>query len=796
MQVKFNFIIILLFLHSIIYSQNENILSNSKSIYHNGWIDLNKNGTMDIYENPKADIEERINDLINIMTLEEKTCQLATLYGFGRVLKDELPTKEWHNEIWKDGIANIDEHLNGIGKKETQYSWPPSKHTKAINEVQKFFVEKTRLGIPVDFTNEGIRGVCHRGATGFCAPIGIGSTWDVELVSKIGMITGKEAKVLGYTNIYSPVIDLARDPRWGRVVECYGEDPYLVSQLGLAQVKALQSQGVASTPKHFAVYSVPKGGRDGKARTDPHVTPREVEMIYLMPFKVAVKEGKTLGIMSSYNDYNGIPITGSKYFLTKKLREEWGFKGYVVSDSRAVEFIYNKHHVANDIKDAVRQSIEAGLNVRTDFTPPSDYINPLRELIHEGKVSIKTLNERVADVLRVKFLLGLFDKPYIENPELADKIVACEEHKKISLEASLKSIVLLKNENNLLPLKKDSIKSILVTGPNADATTSSISRYGPTKIDIISVLRGIEKKVGNEIGVKYTKGCEIIDSHFPESEIIEYPPTPQEKAEIEKARELAKQVDIAIVVVGEDERIIGESKSRTSLDLPGHQLDLVKAIYETGTPTIVILINGRPLSINWIDKNIPAIIEAWFPGPFGGVALADVLFGDYNPGGKLPVTFPKTVGQIPLDFPYKLASDIGDETSVKGVLYPFGHGLSYTEFKYNNLNIEPTTQGTQGNITITFEVENIGKMKGDEVVQLYINDETSSVIPYEKVLRGFKRITLMPGEKKKITFVLTPDDICTLDRFDNFVVEPGKFNVLIGSSSVDIRLKGSFIITE
>jgi len=767
------------------------------SIYHNGWIDFNKNGIMDPFENPKLDIDTRVKDLVSRMNLDEKTCQTATLYGFGRVLKDELPTDKWPNEIWKDGIANIDEHLNGLDRKETQtkYSWPPSQHAKAIIEVQKFFIEKTRLGIPVDFTNEGIRGVCHQGATSFPSGPGLGSTWDTELIYKIGTITGLEAKVLGYTNIYSPILDLSRDPRWGRVVECYGEDPFLVSRLGLQQVKGIQDQRIVSTVKHFAVYSVPKGGRDGEARTDPQVTPREVENLFLMPFRTAFIEGKALGTMSSYNDYDGVPITGNSDFLIKKLRQEWGFRGYVVSDSKAVEFLYTKHHVASDAKDAVRLAIESGLNVRTEFTAPDDYILPLRELVQEGKVSMKTLDERVSDVLRVKFWLGLFDNPYTEDVAAADTIVANKEHQKVAYETSLKSIVLLKNDNHVLPLKK-TIKSILVTGPNADATSSSVSRYGPCKVDVISVLAGIKEKIGNSVEVKYTKGCEITDKNWPESELIPAAPAGDEKAEIEKAQMLAKNVDEIIVVAGEDEKIVGESKSRTSLDLPGFQLDLIKAMYETGKPVIVILINGRPLSINWVNKYIPGIIEAWFPGKWGGAAIADVLFGDYNPGGKLPITFPKSVGQIPLNFPYKPASDLGDPTGSRGVLYPFGYGMSYTTFKYSGLKISPDNQHLEGNVEVSFDVENSGSMKGDEVAQLYINEETTSVTTYTANLRGFSRISLLPGEKKNIKMILCPDDLTLINRNYQRVVEPGKFKVMVGSSSEDIRLNGSFIITE
>jgi beta-glucosidase len=337
-------------------------IAQTKVIYNKGCIYFNKNGRMDLYEDPSQPVDKRVEDLLSQMNLDEKSCQMATLYGYGRVLKDELPTDNWKNEIWKDGIANIDEDLSSQYKK-TQYSFPFSKHAEAINTIQKWFIENTRLGIPVDFTNEGIHGLTHDRATPLPAPISIGSTWDRNLVRQAGETVGREAKALGYTNIYTPILDVARDPRWGRVVECYGESPFLIAELGKQMCLGVQSQGVASTLKHFAVYSVPKGGRDGNARTDPHVAPRELHQLFLYPFQRVIQEAHPLGVMSSYNDWNGEPITGSHYFLTELLRQQFGFHGYVVSDSRAVEFLYEKHHVAADFKDATRQAVEAGLNV-------------------------------------------------------------------------------------------------------------------------------------------------------------------------------------------------------------------------------------------------------------------------------------------------------------------------------------------------------------------------------------------------------------------------------------------------
>jgi beta-glucosidase len=591
------------------------------AIYRDGWIDLNKNGRKDVYEDPAAAMDERIDDLLSQMTLEEKTCQLATLYGYNRVLKDQLPTPAWKNEVWKDGIANIDEHCNGVKGAGRDCAKPASRHAEVINSVQRFFIEETRLGIPVDFTNEGIRGLCHWGATSFPAQIGIGCTWDAGLVREIGRVTGREGRSLGYTNVYAPILDLARDPRWGRVVETYGEDPFLASTLGVEMVKGLQGEDVTSTPKHFAVYSVPKGGRDGEARTDPHESMREVENVFLAPFRAAFRKGGALGTMASYNDYDAVPIEASAYFLIDKLRTEYGFKGYVVSDSDAVKFLWSKHRVASDYKDAVRLAVNAGLNVRTEFNSPANFILPLRELVREGAVTRETLDSRVRDVLRVKFIRGLFDRPYVSKPADADRIVRAPEHLALALRASRESLVLLKNEGGVLPLSRN-LRSVLVVGPNAASTSFANNRYGPYDPPTISVLEGIKRIVSPQTDVKYALGCDLVDPNWPESEILPEPMSDKEKVLIEEARTAAKQVDAIVVVVGESDSIVGESMSRTSLDLPGRQLDLVKAVAESGKPAVVALINGRALTVNWVAKHVAGIIEATFPGEFGGQAVA------------------------------------------------------------------------------------------------------------------------------------------------------------------------------
>lgn len=780
-------------------------------MYRKGWIDFNKNGVKDVYEDPSAPLEARIENLLQQMTLDEKTCQMVTLYGYKRVLKDDLPTPEWKELLWKDGIGAIDEHLNGFQQwglppSDNAYVWPASRHAWALNEVQRFFVEDTRLGIPVDFTNEGIRGVESYRATNFPTQLGLGHTWNRELIRQVGLITGREARMLGYTNVYAPILDVGRDQRWGRYEEVYGESPYLVAELGIEMVRGLQhNHQVAATGKHFAAYSNNKGAREGMARVDPQMSPREVENIHIYPFKRVIWEAGMLGVMSSYNDYDGIPVQGSYYWLTTRLRGEMGFRGYVVSDSDAVEYLYTKHGTVKDMKEAVRQSVEAGLNVRCTFRSPDSFVLPLRELVKEGGLSEEVINDRVRDILRVKFLIGLFDAPYQTDLAGADREVEKEENEAIALQASHESVVLLKNADELLPLDINSTKKIAVCGPNANEEGYALTHYGPLAVEVTTVLEGIQEKTKGKAEVLYTKGCDLVDAHWPESEIIDYPLTDDEQAEIDKAVENARQADVAVVVLGGGQRTCGENKSRTSLDLPGRQLQLLQAIQATGKPVVLILINGRPLSINWADKFVPAILEAWYPGSKGGTALADILFGDYNPGGKLTVTFPKTVGQIPFNFPCKPSSQIdggknpgptGNMSRINGALYPFGYGLSYTTFEYSDLDITPRVITPNESATVRLKVTNTGKRAGDEVVQLYIRDVLSSITTYEKNLAGFQRIHLEPGEAQELSFTIDRKHLELLDADMKWVVEPGDFVLMTGASSEDIRLNGTLTVED
>lgn len=541
------------------------------------------------------------------------------------------------------------------------------------------------------------------------------------------------------------------------------------------------------------------------ARVDPQMSPREVENIHIYPFKRVIREAGMLGVMSSYNDYDGIPVQGSYYWLTTRLRGEMGFRGYVVSDSDAVEYLYTKHGTAKDMKEAVRQSVEAGLNVRCTFRSPDSFVLPLRELVKEGGLSEEVINDRVRDILRVKFLIGLFDAPYQTDLAGADREVEKEENEAIALQASHESVVLLKNADELLPLDINSTKKIAVCGPNANEEGYALTHYGPLAVEVTTVLEGIQEKTKSKAEVLYTKGCDLVDAHWPESEIIDYPLTDDEQAEIDKAVENARQADVAVVVLGGGQRTCGENKSRTSLDLPGRQLQLLQAIQATGKPVVLILINGRPLSINWADKFVPAILEAWYPGSKGGTALADILFGDYNPGGKLTVTFPKTVGQIPFNFPCKPSSQIdggknpgptGNMSRINGALYPFGYGLSYTTFEYSDLDITPRVITPNESATVRLKVTNTGKRAGDEVVQLYIRDVLSSITTYEKNLAGFQRIHLEPGEAQELSFTIDRKHLELLDADMKWVVEPGDFVLMAGASSEDIRLNGTLTVED
>ena len=778
-----------------------------RDIYHDSWTDLNKNGTKDPYEDSTLPVGQRIDDLLSRMTVDEKTAQLVTLYGYNRVTPDYLPTTAWFTEFQKDGIANIDEHLNGFNYYDNAqlpgvaFIRKPSKLVWALNETRRFFIEDTRLGIPCEFTNEGLRGVETAASTGFPCPLAQSCTWDRELIRDIAAVAARETFALGYDSLYAPLLDVIRDPRWGRCEEQFGECPWLVGEYGVLAVNAIQAQGVTSSPKHYCIYTAASGARQGLSRTDPRCPPREVEYIHLWPWRRVMRDAKPDGVMASYNDYDGAPVAGSSHFLTDVLRGEMGFKGYVVSDSDAVEYLSTKHHVAADPKEAVRQSILAGMNVRTTFTKPETYATPLRELVKEGAVPMAIVDSRVRDVLGVKFRRGLFDKPY-RSLAAADRVAMSRENFALSLRASREAIVLLKNDKNFLPLKPEAFKTIAVCGPNADSVEYARQHYGPLTNETITVRKAIESYGNGRFKVLYSRGCDFTDDRWPDSEILPEEPNLTEQAEIDEAVENARHADLALVVVGDTpygskatRTTCGENNSRTGLSLAGHQDRLVRSIAATGKPFVVIHFSGRPNALNWPDKVSPAILHSFLPGPFGGQAAVEALFGDINPAGKTTTNFVKTTGQLPLAFPAKPGANTESTRAVNGYLWPFGHGLSYTKFSYQNLRLEPKKLSADGRFTATFEITNSGKTAGVEIPQLYFHQRVSSLTVFERQLRGFDRISLAPGETRTVCIpVDAAESLWMLDKDMKRTVEPGMFDILIGASSENIRLKGAIEI--
>ncbi len=755
-----------------------------------------------VYKNPLYQIEQRVSDLISRMTLEEKVGQMniptcySTDLGWGLhshapYLWDMKDTREvrdkqldgcrkWaegtHNDVFGPGggFFTLSDRLIYEGSE---------RQAKIMNELQKIAVEKTRLGIPLFQIEEGTHGLMCPGGTIFPEGLAIGATWNKKLVREIYTVAAQEGKAIGVHGLCTLVVEPNRDPRMGRNEEGYSEDPYMCSQIAANIVQALQGYDISAPDKlvsflcHYPGQSQPVGGFERGAM---EISERKFREVFLPSFATGIKKYGALGVMATYPAIDGVAVHSSDKILTKILREELGFKGIVVSEGGGLGTIVTERHAATQ-KEAGILAIKAGVDVGISIEDA--YMGGLIENVNEGKISMKEVDQAVSRLLRLKFQMGLFEHPYVD-PGYAVSIVNSKEHKAVALQASRESIVLLKNEKKLLPLKKD-IKTIAVIGPNADAAIEQLGDYFPHNIPqhVVTVLEGIKNKVSPKSKITYVKGCDIIGNKL---------------NEIEKAKSAAKNADYAIVVVGEDGGVTnGEGHDMANLDLTGRQEELLKAVYATGTPTIVVLINGRPLSIRWTSENVPAIVEAWMCGEQGGNAIADVLFGDYNPGGKLPITIPRSVGQFPFYYNCSITKEDAKYVDMPGTpLYEFGFGLSYTTFEYSNLNILPKEINNEGNVEITLDVKNTGSIKGDEVVQLYINDIISSTSKPVKELKGYEKVSLEPGEKKSVKLTLSPEELSLFDRDMNFVVEPGTFEVMVGSSSNDIKLKGEFEVKK
>jgi beta-glucosidase len=738
------------------------------------------------------------------MALEEKLAQLGSVWSY-RLLEGERFSRAKAEELLKHGIGQLTRPAGATGL-------PPEGTAEFVNSVQRFLVEETRLGIPALVHEECLSGALARGSTLFPQPIALASTWMPDLAREMAERIREELLALGARQGLAPVVDVARDPRWGRVEETFGEDPYLIATMGTAYVQGLQGDdlryGVVATLKHLAGYGASEGGLNC---APAHIPERELREVYLFPFECAIRAGGALSVMHSYGEIDGVPCAASRWLLTQILRDEWGFPGVVVSDYSGVEMLCSHHHLARDKAEAAQLALQAGVDVEL---PEVDcFAGPLRELVEQGLVSEGLIDQAMSRILQLKFAAGLFEQPYVdlEKTRKVFSITGRAEGRRLAMRIAEKSVVLLKNEG-LLPLKGD-LRAIAVIGPHADEPRNYLGDYHfPAHIEqfsggsggvpkgkgvkpqkaveelkITTVLAAVKAQVSSTTRVLHAQGCDVVGSS---------------KEWFAEAVQMAEEADVAVVVVGDrsgmtQECTSGETRDLAGLRLPGVQEELVRAVARTGTPVVLVLCVGRPYVLTQVIDQVGAALVAWLSGEAGGEAIAEVLFGKIAPGGKLPISFPRSAGQLPVYYarkpsggrPYFWGSYVDE---VPEPLFPFGHGLSYTSFDYSDLKIEPREVAPAGTVRMTLKAMNSGDREGDEVVQLYLGRERGSVTRPVKELKGFCRLSLRPGEEKRIRFEIPVDALAYYDQDMHLVVEPGEYRAMVGSSSADIRLTGGF----
>ena len=757
-----------------------------------------------IYKQADQSTDARVADLLARMTLEEKLAQLVSIWDDKNKLLDEdghfvaekarqtIPYGIGHvarpSDNWQRGVAGEDANRTARSTVEL------------VNAIQRFHMEETRLGIPVILHEEGLHGFQARGATHFPQAIALASTWDPELVEAVYTVVAREIRAWGSRLALTPVVDVARDARWGRIEETYGEDPHLVAEMGLASVRGFQGRdfraggGPQATPladdrvmatlKHMTGHGQPESGTNiGPAQ----ISERTLREMFFPPFERAVREAGAMSVMASYNEIDGMPSHANRRLMTDVLRGEWGFQGFVVADYFAVKELESRHAVAADAADAAAQALAAGIDVEL---PNRDTFLHLEALIKAGKVSLDTIDTAVARNLRAKFLAGLFENPYADADH-AEAVTSNQEARDLARRTAEQATILLRNEGDLLPLDLGKLKRIAVIGPNADEAL--LGGYSDVPAYTVPLLDGIRSYVGDRAEVRFAKGSHITKSRNWFADEVELWDPADNRRLIAEAVKVAKRSDVAIVAIGDNEQTSREAwvehhlGDRTTLDLVGEQQELIEAVVATGTPTVVVLIHGRPLAVNWIAENVPAILDAWYPGQEGGDGLARVLFGDVNPGGKLPVTVPRAVGQLPMFYNHKPTARRGYLFETTEPLWPFGFGLSYTTFEVSEPRLDRKTIGVSESVVVSVDVKNTGDRAGDEVVQLYIRDRVSSVTRPVQELKAFERIRVEPGASATVEFRLGPEALRFFNRDMQRVVEPGEFDILVGNSSVDLQ---------
>lgn len=749
------------------------------------------------YRNPAISAEKRMQDLLSRMTLEEKAAQMLCIW---QKKPQTLVDADGNFDLAKAKESFKNGHgLGQVGRpSDAGKGLNARRMAETTNAIQKFFIENTRLGTPVIFHEECLHGHAAVDGTSYPQPIALAATFNTELVKSIFTATALEARTRGAHQALTPVVDVARDPRWGRVEETYGEDPFLVSRMGIAAVRGFQGDAsfrdkkrMIATLKHFVGHGQPESGMNC---APANVSLRVLRETFFYSFKESVQKAGAISVMPSYNEVDGEPSHASKWLLRDVLRKEFGFKGYTVSDYFAIwELGYRPdthgHFVAADKKESCRLAVEAGVNI--ELPDPDCYLH-LVELVRKRILKESQLDELVAPMLLWKFKLGLFDDPYVDPAE-AERIVGCDEHRNLARQSAREVITLLKNEGGVAPLDLSKYKTIAVIGPNADRTL--LGGYSGVPKHEVTVLEGIRARVGNRAKVVCSEGCKItIGGNWNQDEVI--PSDPEEdRKQIAEAVEVARQSDVIILAIGGNEQTSREAwglnhmGDRANLDLIGCQEELAKAMLATGKPVITLLYNGRPLSINYLAQNVPVIFECWYLGQENGHAIADVLFGDVNPSGKLPITIPRSVGHLPVFYNYKPSARRGYLFDDVSPLYAFGYGLSYTTFAIENVRLEKKKIRRSGSTPVMADVTNTGKRDGTEVVQMYIRDVVSSVTRPIKELKGFQKITLRSGEKKTVSFEITPDLLAFYDVNMKYVVEPGEFSIMVGNSSRDQDLQ-------
>ncbi len=749
-----------------------------------------------LYLDPAQPIDRRVEDLLSRMTLEEKVgqmnmpCVYRAEMGGAATNTGDLELK--HVEIKMESCRRftLGTHLAGLGPgggfftaADNILGHGPRQQAEFFNELQRLATEETRLKIPLLQTEEGTHGLMCSGGTVFPEGPTIGSTWNMDLVEKIYAAAASEARAVGIHQLFTLVVEPIRDPRLGRNEEAYSECPYLTARVAAAIVRGAQGDDVSAPDKvvaglcHYPGQSQPAGGRERGAM---EISDRTLWNVFLPPWIAGIKKHGALAVMATYPAIDGVAVHASEKILTRILRDELHFRGIVLGEGLGLTTVIQERHAA-DHKQAGPLALKAGVDVGISHEPA--YMLDLIANVKEGKVPMALVDRAVRRILRLKFQLGLFERPYVDV-EHAVNGVPREEHRQLALQTAREGIVLLKNENGLLPLDRNKLRTIAVIGPNADDERNQLGDYTSKIIlqDIVTVLEGIRAKAAPGTKVLHVQGCEVMGERV---------------NQIREAREAARQAQVAVVVVGESRRTNGEGRDVASLDLTGMQEELIEAVHATGTPTVVVLINGRPLSVRWAAENIPAIVEAWLPGEQGGTGVAEVLFGDVNPSGRLPVTFARHSGQLPVYYNHTATSSRRGYVDLPGTpLWPFGYGLSYTKFEYDKLEISPARIRPDGEVQVAMQVTNTGNRAGQEVVQLYVNDLLSSASRPVLELRGFEKVSLQPGERRRVRFTLTPEDLSYFDAEMRRVVEPGSFEVLAGASAADIRLKGSFDVVE